>query len=91
MTQTEMLTLIGDPKQVQKELTEFRKAADVFSSSKAKLIAHYPKQWVAVKGKTVVANARTLPALIKELKQKGVPKETVMVRYIEKNLRTLIL
>lgn len=91
MTRTEMRKLIGDPKQVQKELGEFRKAAGLFSSSKAKLIAHYPNQWVAVQDEIVVVNARTLPALIKKLKQKNIPKETVMVRYIEKNLRTFIL
>lgn len=91
MTKSQMRALIGDPKKVHQELKEFRESAGVFSSSQAKLIAHYPKKWVAVRGKDVVAHAGTLPQLMKKLDREGVERDSVMVRYIEKNLRTLIL
>ncbi len=91
MNQKEILELIGDPKEVALELEQFREAALVFSSDKARLIEHYPKQWVAVQGKEVVANSRSLPALIKKLKRLGIKNDQVMVRYIDKNLRTFIL
>lgn len=91
MTKTQLRALIGDPKKVHQELKAFRDSAGVFSSSRAHLIAQYPKKWVAVMGKDVVAHATTLPALLKKLQKLDIPKDKVMVRFIEKKLRTFIL
>ena len=83
--------IIGDPRRVDRELTAFRREAEKCSSSQPRLIAKYPKQWVAVYGGRVRANAGTFDQLMQQVEEKGLPRERLMVRFIDKDIRTLIL
>jgi hypothetical protein len=82
---------IGDPKKVDKELRKFRRSSKVLSSDNPRLIDRYPKKWVAVYDGQVQAQAKTLPALMTALERLGLPKEDVIVRFIDKDDRKMIL
>jgi hypothetical protein len=83
--------LIGDPSKVAKELKSFRKTANVFSSQKAHLISRYSKCWVAAYNGEIVAGERTLRAVLKKLDELHISPKAVMIRFIDRNARKMIL
>ncbi len=87
----EIMTLIGDPAKAREEFEEFHQNTLALSSHKLRMIEEYPKQWVAVFGGVVKARASTLRSLITEIDRLGLPRERVVVRYIDKDRRTMIL
>jgi hypothetical protein len=85
------MKMLGNPAELAKELRSFRKAARVLSSDHPRLIIKYPKQWVAIYRGSVTAHSATLDSVLKKLQEKGIPKEQTIVRYIDRNRRTMIL
>lgn len=82
---------IGDPKKLDRELRAYRKSAQTFSSSRPRLIEKYSKQWVAVhEGKVKVA-AKTFGTLLEEIEKQRLPRESLIVRFIDKDERAMIL
>lgn len=90
-TTEEVLELIGDPAQLDRDLQQFRRAARVLSSKHSRLIDKYPKQWVAVYRGRVRAQARTFRSLLVQVDKKALPRDEVIVRFIHKDQRTIIL
>lgn len=84
-------SLLGDPRRVDRELQSFRKSAEVLSSRHERLIDKYPKQWVALHDGEVIARAKTFDALMSRVDAKKLPRSHIVVRYIDKSSRTLIL
>lgn len=84
-------TLRGDPRQIAQELERFRKSAQALSSRYPRLVDAYPKQWVAVHNGKVKAHAKTLDALLTQVDKKKLPRDQIIVRYIDKTQRTMIL
>ena len=76
---------------IAKELREFSKSAEMLSNDRPRLINEHPSQWVGVYRGQVSAKADDLPALLEELERRGIPLGDTIVRFIEKNQRTLIL
>ena len=83
--------LIGDPQRVDAELQKFRKDTQILSSKRGKLIEKYPKRWVAIYNGKVQADARSLNQVLAKLDQLQLPRESVVVRYVDRNLRRMIL
>lgn len=86
-----ILEKLGNPSEVDRELSSFRKSAMVLSSKQPRLINRYPKQWVAVYNGKTIATGRTLNSTLRNVDKKGIPREHVIVRYIDKNQRIMIL
>jgi hypothetical protein len=86
-----VLELLGDPKDVDRDLQSYRKTAQVLSSDQPRLIDQYPKQWVAVYQERVRASGKTFASVMAEIDKKGLPRAHVIVRYIDRNQRTMIL
>ena len=82
---------LGNPADIDRELQSFRKTARVLSSEHPRLIDRYPKQWVAVYEGKVKAHGRTFQSVLRRLDEEGIPRENVIVRYISKEERTMIL
>jgi len=80
-----------NPARLNRDLQEFRKAALALSSDHPRLIDKYPNQWVAVYRGKVAAHASTLNAILGKMKRKKIPQKHTIVRYVEKNKRTMIL
>ncbi|MBI1884727.1 MAG: hypothetical protein HYS09_00125 [Chloroflexi bacterium] len=87
----DILRLVGDPVQVDRSLRAFRKAASVLSSDHPRLIDKYPKQWVAVYNGDVKASATTFSALLAQVDQARLPRAETIIRFIDRNQRTMIL
>lgn len=83
--------VIGDPRKIDEELVQFRRAAQRFSSDQPRFIEKYPNQWVAVFDGKVEASAKTHDDLLRAIDEKKLPRNRVMTRYIEDRQRTFIL
>ena len=90
-TKADVLEQLGNPREVDRQLQDFRRAARVFSSSHPRLIDEYPNQWVAVYRDKVKAHGSTLNSVVRQVDKLGLPKESVVVRFIDRSQRTLIL
>lgn len=86
-----VLKQIGNPAKIDKELQDFQKAAHALSSNHPRMIDLYSKQWIAVFQGEVKAKGRTFQSVMDQVDKKKIPREGVIVRYIDKNLRTMIL
>lgn len=86
-----LLEAIGNPAIVDKELRSFRKSAKVLSSQRDRLIDKYAKQWIAVYRTKVVANGRTIQSVLDQVDRQKLPREQVIVRFIDRNARTMVL
>ena len=79
------------PADIARGLREFSKSAEMLASDRPRLIDEHPLQWIGVYRGEVSAQADDLPSLMEELERRGVPLGDTIVRFIEKNQRTLIL
>jgi len=84
-------SLGATPKQVDRELRAFSRAAKLLSSDHPRLIDEHPKEWVAIYGGKVRVTDKSLDALIARLKQEGLPANEAIIRYIDTSGRKLIL
>ncbi len=82
---------LGNPEDIDRSLRVFRKAARALSSRQPRLIDLYPKQWVAVYRGKVKVTGRTVTAVLQGIDAKRLPRSEVIIRYIDKNQRTMIL
>lgn len=90
-TQEEIIRELGDPVEVDRQLERFRRAAKVLSSKHPRMIDLYPNQWIAVHEGKVKARGRTFWSLMKQVEGQNLPKEHVLVRFIDKSQRSMIL
>ena len=90
-TKARVMEQLGSPKDVACELQSFRRAARVLSSNHPRLIDLYPKQWVAVHRGKVRASGKTFRSVMTQVDEKRLPRGSIIVRYIDRNHRTMIL
>jgi hypothetical protein len=83
--------LIGDPRKVDRELAKFRETTKLLSADRPRLIDQYSKQWVALCDNQVRASAPTLEELMAEVDRQGLQRRQLIVRYIDRELRTMVL
>src|SRR5437870_1342172 len=89
--ETKVLEMLGDPKQVDRELRAFQKDAQLLSAKREQLLKTYPEQWVAIYEGKVAAAAPTLQHLVDHLKQLEIPRGRAAVRFMSKHLRKMFL
>ena len=82
---------LGNPSDIDKELKSFRRSAKALSSKHPRLIDLYPKQWVAVYQGKVSAHGKTFQSVLQQIDLNKLPREQIIMRYIDKNQRTMIL
>lgn len=83
--------IIGDPHQLDFDLQSFRKDTQILSSNRANLIDKYPKKWIAIYQGKVQANGPSINSVLQAIDKLGLPRENVVVRLIDKNVRRMIL
>ncbi len=74
-----------------KSLRAFQRSACVLSDNHPRLIDEYPNQWIAVANSTVVAHGDTLDQVLTQIDAEDISRADVIVRFIERTQRTLIL
>lgn len=84
-------SLFGDPSEVAGRLHNFRQSASVLSSSHSHLIDEYPQEWIAVHDGVVRAHSKDFRALLSQIDEAGISRREVIVRFVERNHRALIV
>ena len=79
------------PEDIARGLREFSTSAEMLANDQPRLIDEFPRQWIGVYRGEVSAKADDLPSLMEKLERRGIPLGDTIVRFIEKNQRTLIL
>lgn len=79
------------PRTIARSLRAFQKSARVLSDNYPRLIDECPNQWVAVADGAVIAHCNTLKQVLKKVDAKGISRADVIVRFIDRTQRTLIL
>ena len=91
MEKQELLELIGNPEEIDRNLQIFRRTAGRLSGRHPRLIEKYHKRWVGLHSGRVRAHGRSLKAVLKGIDAKGLSREHTIVRFIHKEPRTMIL
>jgi hypothetical protein len=86
-----ILEIIGNPNDVDRELRDFRKSAMVLSSKQHHLIQEYPEEWVAIYEGKVKAHGKSHELVLKKVDGQGIPRRQILVRFISKKPRAMIL
>lgn len=90
-----VLTVLKDmderPRDMARSLRKFHRAERVLSDDHPRLIDQYSDQWVAVSDGAVIAHGTDLNKVLRQVDNKGVPRSDIIVRFIERTQRTLIL
>ena len=81
----------GNAAEVAKNLSDFSNSAKLLSSEHDRLINSHEHQWVGVVRGTVLVTGESTEGVIQELKEKGVDPEDAIIRFIDRELKTLIL
>jgi len=79
------------PEAVARSLREYQRSARVLSSNQPRLIDEYPDQWVAVSDSKVIANGKDVQRVLQQVDRKGFKRSDILIRFIERTQRTLIL
>ena len=87
----DVLAILGDPEDVAKDLSAYTRDAAWFSSEHERLIGKYEQQWVAVYRANVRATSHDLMRLLRDLDERDIPREHAIIRFIDRNERTMIL
>lgn len=80
-----------NPSGMARSLSAFQQSARVLSNNFPRLIDDYPDQWVAVTDGAVMASGDTLEQVLARIDDRNIPRADVIVRFIERTQRTLIL
>ncbi len=91
MARLDRKMLGATPKQIDRELRTFSRAARLLSSDHPRLIEKHPKEWVGLYDGKVSATAKTFRGLLAELKKRGLSPNNTIIRYIDTSGRALIL
>ena len=81
----------GSPRQIAAELSEFSKSARTLSSSRDRLIEKHEKSWIGLYRGKVEIIGDTIDSVISQLTDKGLDPDEAIIRYIDRDLKTLIL
>lgn len=86
-----LAALGGEPGNVARELAEFAESARALSGDHPRYIDRYPQSWVAVYRGEVEASGDSLESVTKQIEEKGLPAEHVIIRFVSRNQKTLFL
>jgi hypothetical protein len=87
----ELLEMVGNPEEVYRDFQSFSRSTQLLSSEHPRLIDQYQKKWVAIYDGRVVASAETLPDLLVSTDAQRLPRQSIVARFIDRELRTMVL
>jgi hypothetical protein len=79
------------PDLIWKKLREFTDSARALSASENRLLESHAHQWVAVYHGEVALQADTFEGVIDKIDAEQLPRESVIIRYIDPEPRIMIL
>lgn len=93
MAQSEIIlrALGGTPESIVRDLKEFEASTQALSDNHPRFIDEHPQKWVAVYRGSVAIAADSFDEINEKIEAKGLPREHVIVRFITRDKKTLIL
>ena len=89
---TEILDEIGvSAEEMRKGFVEFAESIKALEEAWDSLVASYPHEWIAFHDRKVELHADTLDEVILMIDKNDLPRENIIVRYVETEPTTLIL
>lgn len=82
---------VGDLTELVREMKDFDMSLETLCSNYGQILKEYPNQWVAIHQGEVKASAETHELLMAEVEQKGLPRHNVLIRFLDKTGRKLIV
>jgi len=79
------------PKQINRELRKFSRAARLLSTQYPRLIDEHPNEWVAFHDGKVCAADKSFNGLVRKIKRRALSPSETIIRYIDASGRKLIL
>jgi hypothetical protein len=80
-----------DIREIGEALGNFSTSAQIFSSDNPRMIDLYENKWVGVYNGRIEAVADTLDKLLEQVEDKNIPAGNTVVRFINREPKTLIL
>ena len=91
-TEDEFRKLIGDPQKFHDDMREFSKSTDLFCTSQYDaLLEKYPDKWIAVTAGKVEVHGDSYEEVLQMVCEKGLPRDSMVIRLIETDPITMIL
>ena len=82
----------GDaPETIARELREFSASAQLVSERWERLVEAHPMEWICFHRGEVAASSKSLDDLIAATRERGISANRAVVRFIDKERKTLIL
>jgi hypothetical protein len=82
---------LGKPATVLDDLQRYREAVSRVASRRARLTRQHPERWVAVRSGDVVAVARTLEELLRQVDERGIPRRDVITQFLSRERHIMVL
>lgn len=83
--------IMDHPQEIAHKLQQFRRSAKFLSSRRAYLVKLYPREWIAIYEGKVKAHAHTLSSLLEEVDRQDLPRQHVVIGFLDTTEPTLIL
>ena len=83
--------LDNDPERIALELREFSESARLLSEQWERLAETHPMEWVCFHRGKVSAHSESLDALMEDMRNRGITANRAVIRFIDKEQKTLIL
>lgn len=87
----QVLELLGDPVQLDREMQEFGESEQFLNSHHKEFVKRYPDQWVGIYRGKLIAHALALEDVIAKLRKRGVPPGRALVRFMATKRRKMFL
>lgn len=81
----EILELLGDPREVARDLQAFAKSERAFAASYSRLIEKHPREWVAFFNGRLAAHGPTLESLIALMDEQHIPRGRAFIQFLDPN------
>ena len=79
------------PNAASRSLRAFQRSERSLSNNHPRLTIEYLDQWVAVANRTVIAHGESLEQVLADADATDTPRTDVIIRFIERIQRTLVL
>ena len=91
MDEKEVLELIGDPRQLDKDLQAFSKSVGKMFATWGKIMEKYPQEWIVFHSGRVRAHGPSIEFVLKELDAQGFSRRQALVRFVETDPRKMYM
>ena len=84
-------TQVPNPEDDIASMEQFTRDTNLLMDEWERLLGEFPNQWVAAYQGKIVAHSRSFDAVLKKLRQKGIPSQDTPIEFMDPNPLPLIV